>query len=59
MATSKTKRPYKAEQRGGYWIMIDTRTGEAASYPTTERNARGEAAMMNRCYAEAVATLAA
>lgn len=45
------KRPYKAEQRNGYWIAVDTRTGEAVSYPTTERNARGEAGFMNRTYA--------
>jgi hypothetical protein len=47
--------PYKATARPGYWILVDTRTGEIASYPTTKRNCAAEAATMNRAYAEAVA----
>ncbi len=48
-------KPYKAEPRCGgsaYWILVDTRTGEIASYPTTERNAKAEARMMNRLFNE-------
>lgn len=46
------ERPYKAEERNGYWIAIDRRTGEPVSYPTTKMNAKGEAAFMNREYAK-------
>lgn len=47
--------PYKAEERSGYWVLIDTRTGAPASYPTTKANAKSEAAFMNREYAKALA----
>lgn len=47
--------PYRAEERGGYWLLIDSRTGEPASYPTTEKNCRDEAAFMNRTYRELIA----
>lgn len=50
-----TKRPYAAVEKPGYWILIDRRTGEPASYPTTERACRSEAALMNRAYREALA----
>ena len=46
---------YKAEARKGYWILIDTYTGELASSPTTRTNAYSEARYMNRMYAEALA----
>jgi hypothetical protein len=51
-------RPYKAEERNGYWLLVDTRTGEPASYPTTKANARAEASLMNRAYADALASQA-
>lgn len=47
-------KPYKAEQRKGFWICIDTRTGEPASYPATKSQAQKEAAFMNKCYNEAL-----
>ena len=47
--------PYKAQERNGYWIAIDTRTGDVASYPTTRAQAKRDAATLNRAYAEAVA----
>lgn len=47
--------PFKAEKRNGYWILVDSRTGEIASYPTTKSNCQFEADTMNRAYAEAVA----
>jgi hypothetical protein len=46
---------YKAEARKGYWVLIDTYTGELASCPTTRTNAYSEARYMNRMYAEALA----
>jgi hypothetical protein len=49
------QKPYKAEERSGYWICVDTRTGNAVSYPTTRNNAKAEASFMNREYAKALA----
>jgi hypothetical protein len=46
------KKVYKSEQRNGYWICVDTRTGESVSYPTTKSNCASETAFMNRTYAE-------
>ena len=48
------KRPYKAEERNGYWIAVDTRIGEPISYPTTQANAKREAGFMNRTYAQLI-----
>lgn len=48
------KRPYKAEERNGYWICVDKRSGQHVSYPTTQANARREAGFMNRAYQESV-----
>jgi hypothetical protein len=47
--------PYKAENRGSYWLLVDTRTDAPASYPTTKANCQAEARQMNRLYAELVA----
>lgn len=47
--------PYKAEKRNGYWILVDSRTGDIASYPTTKRNCENEAGIMNAAYKEAIA----
>jgi hypothetical protein len=41
---------YKAEARKGYWILIDTYTGELASSPTTRTNAYSEARYMRGVY---------
>lgn len=49
--------PFKAEERAGYWICVDTRTGGAVSYPTSKSQAAKEAATMNRAYAAAIAEL--
>lgn len=49
------KKVFKAEERSGYWICVDTRTGGHVSYPTTKANAQAEARVMNRAYAEAIA----
>ena len=49
------QKPYEAQERAGYWILVDKRTGDVASYPTTKANAKAEAALMNRAYAEALA----
>lgn len=51
MATNR-KRPYKAEERNGYWIAVDTRTGDPISYPTTAANAKREAGFMNRAFTD-------
>jgi len=45
---------YKAEPRKGYWILIDTYTGDLASCPTTRTNAYSEARYMNLMYTEAL-----
>ena len=47
--------PYKAEAWPGFWILVDTRTGEPASFPTTKSKCQREAAFMNRTYAELMA----
>lgn len=54
---SMTAKPFKAVERSGYWIAIDTRTDKVASYPTTKRQARADAATLNRVYAEAYAEM--
>lgn len=46
------KAPYKAVEKTGYWILVDTRSGVPASYPTTERNAKSEARQMNKLFRE-------
>lgn len=53
---AQTDKPFVAEQRSGYWILVDSRTGDTASYPVgTKRACKAEADIMNRAYAEAVA----
>lgn len=52
-------RPYRAQERSGYWIAIDTRSGEPVSYPTTQANAKREAGFMNRAYSQALAEVGA
>ncbi len=47
-------KPYKATERSGYWVLIDQRTGEPASYPTTKVKCQQEARFMNQCYADAL-----
>lgn len=47
--------PFQPEKRDGYWVLVDTRNGQVASYPTTKRQCAAEAATMNRVYAEAIA----
>lgn len=47
-------KPYKATEKSGYWVLIDMRTGQPASYPTSKANCQREAQLMNRCYAEAL-----
>lgn len=54
-----TNSPFKAEKRNGYWVLVDSRSGALASYPTTKGKCQAEAAQMNRLYAEAVAECAA
>ena len=54
LAIARKTSPYGAEKRNGYWILIDRRTGEPASYPTTKRRAQDEATVMNRAYQEAL-----
>ena len=52
------KKPYKAEERDGYWIVVytnDAGLSGLASYPATKSKAKAEAAYMNRVYAEALA----
>lgn len=47
--------PYKAEQRNGYWIALDTRTGKGVSYPAAnKRKCEVEVGILNRAYVEAV-----
>lgn len=53
--TSTQAGPFKAEKRNGYWILVDTRSGGIASFPTTKSNCLAEAELMNRAYADAVA----
>lgn len=54
------KMPYKSEQRNGYWIALDTRTGKGVSYPAAnQRKCEVEVAILNRAYAEAVAEIGA
>lgn len=48
--------PYKAQDCDGYWILIDTRTGEPASFPTSKAKCQAEAKLMNAAYREAVAS---
>jgi hypothetical protein len=56
MANATTQQgPFVPEESGGYWVLVDSRTGGAVSYPTTKRNCSAEAATMNRAYAEAIA----
>jgi hypothetical protein len=47
--------PFKAEKRNGYWVLVDTRTGQLASFPTTKNRCQAEAEFMNRTYAEILA----
>lgn len=47
--------PYKTEKRSGYWLLVDTRNGQPASYPTTERNCKDEERQMNDLYEELLA----
>lgn len=49
------KKPYKAIEKSGYWIAVDLRTGQSASYPATKSRARQEATFLNKCYAAAIA----
>lgn len=46
-------KPYEAQERNGYWIAVDARTGNVASYPTTRAQAKRDADTLNRAYAEA------
>lgn len=54
------KSPYKVEQRGTYWMVVDRRDpfGTPMSYPARKRVADAECETLNRAYAEAVAELA-
>jgi hypothetical protein len=47
--------PFRAEKRNGYWVLVDTRTGQLASFPTTKNRCLAEAEFMNRTYAEILA----
>lgn len=47
-------KPYQAIEKSAYWILIDTRTGQPASYPTTRAQAKREERLMNDAYADAV-----
>ena len=47
-------KPYRAVDRGGYWVCMDMRTGEPASYPTNKVAAQRDARFMNDAYAEAL-----
>jgi len=49
------QKPFKSEQRNGYWIVVRISNGEPVSYPTTKRNCAAETAVMNRAYAEVMA----
>lgn len=49
------KPPYKAEERNGYWIAVDTRSGEPISYPATKAAAKREASFMNQTYLQVMA----
>lgn len=48
-------KPFKAEERNGYWILVRTNSGEIASYPTTKAKAQAEARYMNKIAAEYIA----
>ena len=56
--TAQTAKPYRAEQRNGYWIAVDSRTGEVASYPAGKRACIAEVSILNRAYAEIMAETA-
>lgn len=45
-------KPFKAVEKGGYWICANLRTGDAVSYPTTRGKAQSEARFMNEQYAK-------
>lgn len=49
------EKPYKTEQRDGYWVALDTRTGKGVSYPAAnKRKCDVEVDILNQAYAEAI-----
>lgn len=57
-AFRKMDKPFKAIERSGYWVCVDLRNGQLASYPAPKSRAQAEARFMNRCYAARDARLA-
>jgi hypothetical protein len=55
---TKVNGPYRAVEKIGYWVLVDTRTNEPASFPTTKRNCKDEERYMNRVHAEYSSELA-
>ena len=54
-----TPGPYAVYPSGSLFVLRDNRTGALASYPTTKKAARHQAAYMNEQYAKLVAEDAA
>lgn len=52
---TKMDKPYKAVERNGYYVVVDSRNGNLASYPTTRGTARSFARLMNDEYVRAIA----
>lgn len=50
--------PYQVEKRNSYYVVVDSRNGQLASYPTgSKKECLSFADTMNRAYAEAVGEL--